>query len=293
MRLAVIDHNKCRYKKCTKPCISFCPRVRSGDETVVDDGKKIIINEELCIGCGICVNKCQHDAIKIINLSHELENMTHQYGKNTFRLYGLPCPLKGQVVGILGANGIGKSTALQILSGKIKPNLGRFDAKEIDNKEIISLFKGTEIQMYLTNLLEGKLKTVYKPQQVDSLPKLVKGTPRKILKDERGVFDEVIGDLGIENILDRDISKLSGGELQRMTIAAVMLKEADIYYFDEPSSYLDSYQRLAMAKAIRKLAALGKYVVVVEHDLATMDILADQVHIVHGSPGVYGVISML
>ena len=293
MRLAVIDTERCKYKKCDKPCIRFCPRVRSGDETVVDNGKRIIINEELCIGCGICVNKCPHGAIKIVNLTHELENMTHQYGKNTFRLYGLPCPIKGQVVGLLGANGIGKSTALQILSGKIRPNLGDFSLESADDSKIINMFKGTEIQKYLTDLLGGKLKTVYKPQQVDVLPKIVKGTPRKILKDGRGVFDEIVKALGLETVLDRDIAKLSGGELQRVTIAATMMKDADIYYFDEPSSYLDAYQRLAMAKAIRRLAESGKYVVVVEHDLATMDILADHVHIVHGKPGVYGVISML
>ncbi len=291
-RIAVIDHKKCRFDECDKPCIRFCPGVRSGDETIVDKDGKIVINEDLCIGCGICSKKCQFNAITIINLAHELSDPVHQYGMNSFRLYGLPVLKKGEVVGLLGANGIGKSTALKILSGSINPNLGRYDNPP-EKEEIITKFRGTEIQNYLVDLFDGKTRTVYKPQQVDAIPKHVKGTVRDLLKDERGKLDDVIEKLDLKGKLDRDISKLSGGELQRLAIAQTMLKDADVYYFDEPSSFLDAYQRLKMARAIRELASEGKSVMVVEHDLATLDILADNVHLVYGHAGAYGVISSL
>ncbi|NOQ55303.1 MAG: ribosome biogenesis/translation initiation ATPase RLI [Nanohaloarchaea archaeon] len=291
-RIAVIDRNKCRFNECDKPCIRFCPGVRSGDETIFADEEKIIINEDLCIGCGICTKKCQFKALTIINLAHELTDMVHQYGQNTFRLYGLPVLKKGEVIGLLGANGIGKSTALQILSGSIRPNLGNFEVPP-DESEVIKKFRGTELQNYLGDLFSGKMKTVYKPQQVDIIPKMVQGNVRNLLKDERGKFDEITEKLNLNKILDRDISKLSGGELQRLAIAQTMLKDADVYYFDEPSSFLDANQRLIVARTIRELASEGKSVMVVEHDLATLDLLADNVHIVYGHAGAYGVISKL
>ena len=291
-RIAVVDMNRCRFNECDKPCIRFCPGVRSGDETILAKDDRIIINEDLCIGCGICTKKCQFKALTVINLAHELTDMVHQYGKNSFRLYGLPVIKKGEVIGLLGANGIGKTTALQILSGSFRPNLGNYDNPP-DDADIIRKFRGTELQNYLIDLFAGKIKTVYKPQQVDTIPMHVKGKVKSLLKDERGKLEEITEKLNISGIMDRDIGKLSGGELQRLAIAQAMLKDADVYYFDEPSSFLDAKQRLVTARAIRELASEGKAVVVVEHDLATLDLLADNVHIVYGHAGAYGVISKL
>ncbi|MFH1472545.1 MAG: ribosome biogenesis/translation initiation ATPase RLI [Nanoarchaeota archaeon] len=290
-RIAVIDREKCKPDKCDKPCIRFCPRVRTGDETVFEKSGKVYIAEELCVGCGICVKKCPKNAITIINLEHELDEPIHQYGKNAFRLYGLPIPEKGKVVGLLGANGIGKTTALQILSGNLKPNLGKFDLKNgAEWDDIIGRFKGSTLMKYLKDLRDGKIKAVYKPQQVDKIPHAVKGKVTDVIKDERGIFTELAKKLEIDSILSRNVSELSGGELQRVAIAAALCKEADFYYFDEPSSFLDVRHRIIVARAIREIAQT-KSIIVVEHDLATLDILADAIHLVFGHAGVYGVIS--
>jgi ATP-binding cassette subfamily E protein 1 len=84
---------------------------------------------------------------------------------------------------------------------------------------------------------------------------------------------------------------LSGGELQRLAVAATMCREADVYLFDEPSSYLDVKQRLVVAKAIRSLKADQKIIIVAEHDLAIIDYLSDQICIFYGEPAVYGIVS--
>lgn len=72
--------------------------------------------------------KCPFEAISIINLPSNLEkDTTHRYSANSFKLHRLPIPRPGEVLGLVGTNGIGKSTALKILAGKLKPNLGRYN----------------------------------------------------------------------------------------------------------------------------------------------------------------------
>lgn len=137
-----------------------------------------------CLGCGICVKKCPFDAISIINLPKDLDrNTTHRYGPNSFKLHRLPMPRPGQVLGLVGTNGIGKSTALKILAGKMKPNLGRFDAPP-DWEEILVHFRGSELQNYFTKILEDTLKATIKPQYVDHIPKAAKGQVLEILKSK-------------------------------------------------------------------------------------------------------------
>mgnify|MGYP001356645104 FL=1 len=81
----------------------------------------------------------------IINLPVGLENqVTHRYGLNSFKLHRLPTPRAGEVLGLVGTNGIGKSTALRVLSGNMKPNLGKFENPP-EWKEILKFFKGNEL----------------------------------------------------------------------------------------------------------------------------------------------------
>jgi len=267
--------------------------IRSNIEAIRFEGGMPVISEVLCTGCGICVKKCPFKALSIVNLPDELEGeCTHRFGPNAFRLFRLPVPSPGDVLGLVGQNGIGKSTALRIFSGEVKLNLGDY-ARAPDWSGIERYFRGSTLQTYFQEMSQGKLKVVHKPQYVDRIPKVVSGEVHELLEkvDERGKLAEVSKALQLDVILHRQIDVLSGGELQRVALAATMIREANVYLFDEPSSYLDVKQRLEAAKAVRRLKDEGKMIVVAEHDLAVLDYLSDYVCIFYGKPGVYGIVS--
>jgi len=292
MRIAVVHKDRCHPIKCGQECILYCPRVRTGDETVViGENGKAVISEELCVGCGICVKKCPFEAIDIITLPEELEHPTHRYGQNGFALYGMAMPAEGKVMGILGANGIGKSTAVSILSGQLIPNRGVFD-EEPSWEKFLADYAGTELFDYIQLISQGKVNASVKPQYIDFIPKVFKGKVSELLKstDERGMLDHFVSRLKLDSILDREIAQLSGGELQRVALTACLARDTNFYFLDEITPYLDIYQRMAAAELIRETAET-KPVMIVEHDLAILDMLADNIHVGYGKPSVFGIIT--
>ncbi|HID16678.1 TPA: ribosome biogenesis/translation initiation ATPase RLI, partial [Candidatus Bathyarchaeota archaeon] len=175
---------------------------------------------------------------------------------------------EGEIIGILGPNGIGKTTFIKLLAGLIKPTKG--EPPEWSG-----------------------LTVSYKPQYISTE---YGGSVLELLKSAsgRGKIEEsarsgLIKSLGLTEILDREVKNLSGGELQRVAIAACLLKEAQIYLLDEPSAYLDVEERLAVARALRKIIEeRGAFAFVVEHDIASQDFSADRLMVFEGEPGRHG-----
>eukprot|EP01132_Coremiostelium_polycephalum_P000907 gene907-1135_t len=296
LRVAILNTDKCKPKKCSQECKKNCPVVKMGKLCieVKPTSKVATISEELCNGCNICEKKCPFQAIKIIRIPKNLQrDTTHRYGPNSFKLHRLPTPRPGQVLGLVGTNGIGKSTALKILAGKLKPNLGLYDNPP-DWTDIITYFRGNELQNYFTKILDKDFKALIKPQYVDNLSKAVTGTVQSILdaKNKKGNKDVLVEELDLKEVLQKEVAVLSGGELQRFSIAVVGIQKANIYMFDEPSSYLDVKQRLKAAKVIRSFIEDSNYIIVVEHDLSVLDYLSDFVCCLYGDPGSYGVVTL-
>ncbi len=296
-RVAVLDQELCQPRKCGLECIIYCPVNKTGGECIIqrpEDGKAVI-SEDLCTGCTICIKKCPFDAIVIVNLAQEIGiDKIHQYGINSFRIYKIPIPKEGTVTGIVGRNGMGKSTIINLLSGNIKPNFGNFD-KELSWDEILTKLSNIELRKHFEKIQTKSLRTSIKPQLVYLIPKVFKGTVSELMKkyDERKVSDILIEELGLKNLLERDLSTLSGGELQRVAVAVAAAKDAEYYFFDEPSSFNDIYQRLAVARVINNIAKEGKSVMIVEHDMSLLDYLSDNIYITYGEPGAYGIVSSL
>lgn len=307
-RMVVIDKEKCKpesaafayLSKYAKSCGKECIMVVMDAET---QRPTIAVSEH---ACPACVNRCKQSpgqAVSVVKLPTALStNITHSYGANAFRLHGLPFPRPGSVLGLLGNNGIGKTTALGILRGHIKPNLGRHnDNQQLGWDEIIKYYRGSDLQNFFTQLVQDKLRVVIK-EQLNA--RVVRGLRGQLVRDvlaahdQRGCMTCICRELELDHLLDRQVQDMSGGELQRMAVACTIGKEADVYMFDEVSSFLDVKQRLRCAKQIRSLVdnennkdGSAKYVIVVEHDLAILDTVSDYVHCLYGEPGAYGVVT--
>ena len=316
-RILILDKAKCKPKSaaweflkrhaggCGKDCIE-----------VIDTParKSVRISEECCAVCLNRAKKCPGDAVQIVNLPQNLNvDTTHRYGENEFKLHGLPVPRPGHVLGLLGINGIGKSTAVNILSGKVKPNLGRIDDPP-GWSDIIAYYRGSDLQNYFKRLVEDKLTVATKPQ-LDAA--LVRRFGARTVGEALGALDELghrdaaVEALDLGELLGREVRVLSGGELQRFVTACTILRDADVYIFDELSSFLDVRQRLRATELVRGLlesawwqkgtgpdaaaaaagVAASKYVIVVEHDLAVLDYMSDFVSCLYGEPGCFGVVT--
>ncbi len=292
-RIGIIDKNKCHPDKCGNYwCIGACPVNRTDKECIiVAPDKKVAIIEEMCIGCGICL-KCPFDAIQIVNLPERLkEDPLHRYGQNMFELFRLPIPKENTVVGILGRNGIGKSTALQILAGQITPNLGKYK-DTIKKLEITEKYSKSYLGEYFKKLFNDEIKISYKPQRIELLPRIYKGKVIDLIKkiDEKKIANELIKELELTSVINRNIDELSGGELQRLAILAALSKKAELIILDEPCAFLDIPQRIKVAKLIRALAE-NSSILVVEHDLAILDYISDEIQIFYGEQAAYGIVS--
>jgi ATP-binding cassette subfamily E protein 1 len=103
------------------------------------------------------------------------------------------------------------------------------------------------------------------------------------------LYIELVKRLKLNRLLDRRVDELSGGELQKLAVAVSLAREADLYFLDEPSAYLDVEERISVAKVIRRIIEeKHKAAIVVEHDLLLQTYVSDRVMVFWGIPSVSG-----
>ncbi|MHA1995007.1 MAG: ribosome biogenesis/translation initiation ATPase RLI [Candidatus Hodarchaeales archaeon] len=300
-----INYDKCKPDLCGFACFKYCPLVIKGQKNVITFRKamgKPIINNNTCLmakkgTCGVCINKCFPRALSVTNLpSVETAGiLVHSYDENGFRFFGVPQIHPGKVIGLLGVNGIGKSTILDILAG-MKPNGGNHQDLDKGYKHFLSQLKISSFRQFLSEVETNILKVTHKPQIFSYLTELSDSVSNILIKnDNKGHYsiDEIIKLMELTSILNRIPNELSGGELQRLSIGIALLQNADIYLIDEPCTFLDFRQRIKMAKIFHQLASVGKTVFIAEHDIAILDFQSDLIYLFYGEPHKFGVISRL
>jgi ATP-binding cassette subfamily E protein 1 len=300
-RIAIVNQDKCKPNSAAYAYLKKNSNI-CGRHCITIENKKVNISENSCMTCFNIAKRTPEDAVMVVKLPSNLTtDTTYQYGPNTFKLHGIPTPKPGTVLGLLGVNGIGKSTSIKILSGKLKPNFGIFGINQPEWSDIITYYRGGDLQNYFTKLSKKNLVVAIKPQlDLTLVRRLGDNNVGDILysSDQRNKKDYICDKLGLTHLLGHSVKMLSGGELQRVVIATTILKQADVYLFDECSSFLDVKQRLIVADVVRSLVddaewtnGSSKYVIVVEHDLAILDYMSDFVQCLYGVPGAYGVVS--
>jgi ATP-binding cassette subfamily E protein 1 len=320
-KVYLVDYDSCNLRFCGRQCIKKCPITLSNARLKPNEKKQEIpiwvqkstnqvrINDTSCLKCGVCANVCPPRAIYVKNILEEPNELgpTHKYpnvdDKEGFRLYNLPTLISGKVSGLCGPNGIGKTTVLNIISGKLKPNFGNSNLKpnQIQWKDVIKKVKESEMRNHFINLSRNDRKIAYKQQVLRVLFEKYQGKKViNILSAENEVsslfFKKIQDYLDLSAFSDRILEQCSGGELQRFAIASVLIKDADIYIIDEPCTFLDVQKRIKLAQLLRERAkGLGTEkkcpILVVEHDLAILDYLSDIVQLFYGVPHQFGIIS--
>lgn len=243
------------------------------------------IAESLCIGCGICPKVCPFGAIDIVRVPTVLtKNVVHRHHANSFVLSRFPNPRKSRILGMLGSNGCGKSLAVRIMSGEIRPNFG---GRLVDHP-----WRGQEVlQGLMKNYEHGNRSIVAcKPQHLDRCAIFEKDVMVGDLFESKTGTSE---SLKIDELWQKKVNILSGGERQRVCIAFTALQQKDVFIFDEPSSFLDISQRIAAGRVIKKLSNISEdnVICVIDHDLTFLDYVADDLCCFYGKAAAYGICS--
>jgi ATP-binding cassette subfamily E protein 1 len=192
----------------------------------------------------------------------EYPDLAKSYGEDEFSLTVEGGQIReSEVLGVVGPNGIGKSTFAKLLAGRLAPDSGSIDAD---------------------------LDIAYKPQYIEiDQPMRVDAFLSSITDDFGSSYwnTEIAQPLQLDEIMEQQLDDLSGGERQRVAIAACLSEEADLYLLDEPSAHLDVEQRVLATSAIRRYAENhDATAMVIDHDIYMIDLLSDRLLVFDGEP---------
>jgi len=189
----------------------------------------------------------------------------------------------GNVIGVVGPNGAGKSTLFKSILGLV----------EMDTGEIFVEGK---------NIADVRKKIAYVPQKDDvdwSFPATVmdivlmgrypyKGIFQRLNNQDKAIASKALTDMGILDLKDRQIGALSGGQQQRVFLARALCQEADIFFLDEPFVGVDITTEERIISLLKSLAAEGKTLLVVHHDLSNVEEYFDEVILLNQRLIAYG-----
>lgn len=190
---------------------------------------------------------------------------------------------KGKVYGVIGPNGAGKSTLFKSILDMIEINSGQIEVLggEVDKvrKRIAYVPQRDEVDWDFPATVEDIVLMGRYPHK-----KLF----QRINAEDKRLAKEALADLGIEDLLHRQIGQLSGGQQQRVFIARALCQDAEIFFLDEPFVGVDMLTEEKIITILHKLADEGKTLLVVHHDLSTVEDYFDKVILLNQRLIAYG-----
>jgi ABC-2 type transport system ATP-binding protein len=183
----------------------------------------------------------------------ELDNISKSYG-NVKAVDGISLKVnKGEVLGIIGANGAGKSTTLEIMMGLRKPESGTVKVLGLDLMDASDDIKQKiGIQLQQTALYD-RIKVKEALELFSSY------------YDKKRDLQEIIQSLGLEPYLNKYVKNLSGGWQQRTSLALALVNDPEIIFLDEPTTGLDPQARLELWNCINQFRGEGKTIILSTH----------------------------
>ncbi len=189
----------------------------------------------------------------------------------------------GFVYGLLGPNGAGKSTLIKAIQGLIDTDTGRVEINGQDprhqHKEVVYVPQRDDVDWTFP-------ATVYDVVKMGRFPHV--GLLRGFTAEDRRSIEVALDKLGIAALRDRQIGQLSGGQQQRVFLARAMAQEADIWLLDEPFVGVDATTEANIMDILRGLAAEGRTIVVIHHDLSSVRAYFDRVILLNQRIVAYG-----
>ena len=173
---------------------------------------------------------------------------------------------KGVVAAIIGPNGAGKSTLIKAMIGLVPPNTGK-----------VRFFGKTTDQMLGKIAYVGQRASIDWDFPITAFDVVLMGLYGRLgwfkrpNKEHKQQVRNVLEKIGMSQLADRQISDLSGGQQQRLFIGRALLQDADVYFLDEPFAGIDITTEKLIVDILKELAAKGKTIFVVHHDLNTVE----------------------
>ncbi len=205
-----------------------------------------------------------------------VENVCHGYASGGFELRVTRLALHpGEIAGLIGPNGAGKSTLLRIAAGVLRPRSGQV----MLGGNLLARMERREVAKRLGYLpQEIAAQFDFRVEELVGLGRFphVSGFAALSRKD-REIVDRSIRQTELENLRERPLSQLSGGERKRAFLASVLAQEPEILLLDEPTVALDIHHQVRFFRLLRELARKGLAVAVVTHEVNLAALFADRI----------------
>jgi len=189
----------------------------------------------------------------------------------------------GNIYGVVGPNGAGKSTLFKAILGLIESNTGMITVNgkgiETQRKEVVYVPQKNDVDWtFPATVFDIVLMGRYPHKKIF----------QRLNKEDKRITMEALEEVGMTAFRDRQIGELSGGQQQRVFLARALCQGADIFFLDEPFVGVDMTTEESIIRILKRLAAEGKTLLVVHHDLSTVEQYFDKVILLNQRLIAYG-----